>query len=150
MIRISLQKPLRSKKAQLSKVSDEKSEVQQSFDESFARLDSMTGLNSSLQSQLTDKNSEIASVKKEIRGILNKKNATAAELSRAKKLIASLNGKIESMEQEIARFTQENETLGQEKVALNCRKRSAYYREAKIVNRFRNNYSCQSKILKKR
>jgi regulator of replication initiation timing len=113
---------IQKQETQIAKVSDEKSDIQQSFDESLSRLDSLTGANSSLQSKLTERNTEIAKVKKEIRSILNKKNATAAELSRAKKLIATLNGNIENMQQEVARLTQENETLGQEKVALTADK----------------------------
>lgn len=113
---------IQKQETQISKVSDEKSEIQQSFDESLARLDSMTGLNTSLQGELTSKDSEIARMKKEIRTILNKRNASTAELSRARKLITQLNGKIETMEAEVARLTQENETLGQEKVALTAEK----------------------------
>lgn len=102
----------------ISKVSAEKSDVQASFDASLARLDSMTTVNTSLESQLTEKNNEISKVKGEIRTILNKKNASAAELSRAKTLIASLNEKISSMEQEVARLTTENQALSNDKAAL--------------------------------
>ncbi len=102
----------------IAKVNTEKSDVQNSFDASLARLDSMSTVNTSLQSQLADKNTEIAKTKAEIRSILNKKNATAAELSRAKTLIASLNEKISSMEQEVARLTTENQTLNNDKVVL--------------------------------
>lgn len=103
---------------QIAAVTDEKSDVQNSFDASLARLDSMTTANKGLEGKLTAKNSEIAKVKKEIRTILNKKNATAAELSRAKTLIASLNGQIESMQVEVARLTQENQALSNDKVVL--------------------------------
>ncbi len=103
---------------QIAAVTEEKSEVQRSFDASLARLDSMTTANKDLDSKLTAKNSEIAKVKSEIRSILNKKNATAAELSRAKTLIASLNGQIESLQVEVARLSQENEVLSNDKVVL--------------------------------
>lgn len=102
----------------IAKVTDEKSDVQTSFDASLARLDSMTTVNTSLSSKLTDKNSEIAKVKAEIRSILSKKNATAAELTRAKTLIAQLNDKISVLEQDVARLTQDNQTLSNDKVVL--------------------------------
>jgi peptidoglycan hydrolase CwlO-like protein len=105
-------------KTEIAQVTDEKSDVQRSFDESLARLDSMSGINTDLSKKLTDKNSEIAKAKTEIRSILNKKNATAAELSRAKLLITSLNDKITVMEQEVARLTTDNQTLTQDKVVL--------------------------------
>jgi dynactin complex subunit len=103
---------------QIAKVTDEKTDIQKSFDGSLARLDSMTGMNAALQNKLSDKNKEIAKTKNEIRSILNKKNATAAELARAKELIASLNDKITTMEAEVARLTQDNQTLVQDKVVL--------------------------------
>ena len=109
---------IQQQETQIAKVSTEKSDVQNSFDASLARLDSMSTVNTGLQSQLAEKNSEIAKTKTEIRSILNKKNATAAELSRAKTLIASLNEKISSMEQEVARLTTENQTLTNDKVVL--------------------------------
>lgn len=96
----------------------EKSSLQNSFDGSLARLDSMTGVNIALNSSLTEKNKEIDKDKAEIRSILNKKNATAAELSRAKRLIANLNSKITGMEQEVARLTKDNELLVQDKALL--------------------------------
>ncbi len=102
----------------IAKVSTEKSDVQNSFDASLARLDSMSTVNTGLQGQLAEKNEEIAKTKAEIRSILNKKNATAAELARAKTLIASLNEKISTMEADVARLTQENQTLTNDKVVL--------------------------------
>jgi hypothetical protein len=106
----------------IAKVSDEKSDIQKSFDGSLARLDSMGTVNTSLESKLKDRNSQIAKTKNEIRSILNKKNATASELAKAKNLIADLNGKITNMEQEVARLTQENQSLNQDKVALTADK----------------------------
>ena len=103
---------------QIATITDQKSEIQKSFDASLARLDSMSTLNTSLQSQLAGDNKEIASKKAEIRSILNKKNATAAELSRAKTLIASLNDKISGMEQQIAQLTQDNQNLTQNNATL--------------------------------
>jgi peptidoglycan hydrolase CwlO-like protein len=110
------------KETQIAKVTDEKSDIQVSFDASLARLDSMTSANSGLSSQLKDKNAEIAKTKNEIRSILNKKNATASELARAKTLIASLNDKITTLEADVARLTQDNQTLTNDKVVLNQEK----------------------------
>jgi septal ring factor EnvC (AmiA/AmiB activator) len=109
---------IQQQETQIAKVSTEKSDVQNSFDASLARLDSMSTVNTGLQGQLTEKNEEIAKTKAEIRSILNKKNATAAELARAKTLIASLNEKITTMEADVARLTQENQTLTNDKVVL--------------------------------
>jgi septal ring factor EnvC (AmiA/AmiB activator) len=109
---------IQTQQTQIAKVSDEKSDIQVSFDASLARLDSMTSANSGLNSQLTAKNDEITKVKAEIRTILNKKNATASELARAKTLIGSLNDKITGLEQDVARLTQENEGLNNDKVVL--------------------------------
>ena len=105
-------------KSEIAHVTDEKSDVQRSFDESLARLDSMSGVNTDMSKKLTEKNSEIAKTKAEIRSILNKKNATTAELTRAKLLITSLNDKITVMEADMARLTQDNQVLTQDKVVL--------------------------------
>ncbi|HMO62369.1 MAG TPA: hypothetical protein PKC39_02970 [Ferruginibacter sp.] len=102
----------------IASVTEEKSELQQSFDASLARLDSMSTINASLQNKLKESNDEIAKSKKEIRSILNNKNATAAELNRAKTLIASLNEKISGMEEEVTRLLAENNTLKEEKTVL--------------------------------
>lgn len=109
---------IQKQEAQITTTTDEKSEIQRNFDASLARLDSMTGINGKLESQLTEKNSEIAKTKTEIRSILNKSNATAAELARAKDLIGSLNGKITDLQADVARLTDENKSLNEEKVVL--------------------------------
>ncbi len=113
---------IQQKETQIAKVTDEKSDIQVSFDASLARLDSMTSANSGLSSKLADKNAEITKTKAEIRTILNKKNATAGELARAKTLIASLNDKITGLEADVARLTQDNQTLTNDKVVLNQEK----------------------------
>ena len=109
---------IQQKEVQLAKVVDEKSDVQNNFDASLARLDSMATVTKGMEGKLTEKNAEITKVKVEIRSILNKKNATASELGRAKKLIADLNGKITGMEADIARLTEENKALNEDKVVL--------------------------------
>jgi hypothetical protein len=107
---------------QIAKVSDEKTNIQKSFDESLVRLDSMSTVSNGLKGTLASRNAEIAKRKTEIRSILNKKNATAAELAKAKDLITQLNDKIGSMEQEVARLTQDNQGLTTDKVALTADK----------------------------
>jgi myosin heavy subunit len=109
---------IQQQQTQIATVTDQKSDIQKSFDASLARLDSMTTLNTGLQGKLSEKNKEIAATKNEIRSILNKKNATAAELSKARNLIAGLNDKITLMEQQVAQLTQDNQTLTQDKVVL--------------------------------
>ncbi len=102
----------------INQTTNEKVELQKSFDQSVARFDSVTTVNTGLETQLAESNSEIAKTKAEIRSILNKKNASTAELAKAKQLIAELNNKISGIEQEVARLTKENEGLTQEKAAL--------------------------------
>jgi peptidoglycan hydrolase CwlO-like protein len=117
-------KTIQQQETQITKVSDEKSDVQANFDASLARLDSMQTVNTGLEGSLTAKNNEIAKVKSEIRSILNKKNATASELGRAKTLIVSLNEKITSLEADIAGLKQENEVLASSNVVLKKEKES--------------------------
>jgi len=103
---------------QIAKISDEKNNVQKSFDESLVRLDSMASVSNGLKSKLTEENSDIAKRKAEIRVILNKTNATSAELVKARELIAQLNDRIGNMEQEVARLSNDNQSLNQDKVVL--------------------------------
>ncbi|MFT3935498.1 MAG: hypothetical protein QM726_17865 [Chitinophagaceae bacterium] len=100
-----------SKDTQIAKVTDEKSEIQRSFDASLARLDSVTGSNNQLQSKLAEATTDISKKKAEIRSILSKKNATAAELTRAKELIGQLNDKIAGLEQKVTELTAQNTQL---------------------------------------
>jgi hypothetical protein len=109
---------MQQQQTQIAKVSDEKSDIQTSFDASLARLDSMTSANNNLNSELADKKTEIGKLKTEIRSILNKRNASAAELTRAKKLIDQLNEKIGGLEADVARLTEENQVLSNDKVVL--------------------------------
>ncbi len=99
------------KDTQIAKVTEDKSEIQRSFDASLARLDSVTGTNNQLQGKLTEANNEISKKKAEIRSILSKKNATAAELSRAKELIGQLNDKIAGLEKQVTELTAQNAQL---------------------------------------
>src|ERR1700727_1164878 len=58
--------------AKISKVTDEKRQLQKKFDDALVRLDSLTGTNNKLQGQLKDRQTEIAKLKGNIRGILKK------------------------------------------------------------------------------
>jgi predicted nuclease with TOPRIM domain len=109
---------IHQQQTQIAKVTDEKSDIQTSFDASLSRLDSMTTENTNLNSKLAARSTEISKLKYEIRTILNKKNASAAELSRAKSLIGQLNEKISSLEADVTRLTAENQTLSNDKVVL--------------------------------
>ncbi|UAY52019.1 hypothetical protein [Ferruginibacter albus] len=109
---------IQTQQSQIAKVTDEKSDLQKSFDASLVRLDSMTNFSNTLQTKLAESNQEIDKTKAEIRSILNKKNATAAELNKAKSLIADLNGKITDMQNQIAQLTQDNQMLTQDKATL--------------------------------
>jgi cytoskeletal protein RodZ len=103
---------------QVTKISDEKSDIQKSFDQSLVRLDSMAGVSHAMTSQLTAEDKQIIKKKAEIRRILNDKNASAAELAKAKDMIAQLNDKISTMEQDVAHLSQDKQQLTQDKMAL--------------------------------
>lgn len=100
-----------SQLATITKVTDEKSELQANFNSSLARLDSITGANNNLQGEKSSLQKEIDAKKIEIRKILNDKNATQAQLAKAKTMIAELNSKISGYEEEITRLNGENQVL---------------------------------------
>jgi hypothetical protein len=104
-------KTINDQQAQITTITDDKDELQRSFDMSLARLDSVTGANNNLQGKMAEREKEIEAKKTEIRSILNKKNASEAELKRARTLIADLNDKITSLEAEVTRLTGENQEL---------------------------------------
>jgi peptidoglycan hydrolase CwlO-like protein len=108
--------------AQISKVSDEKGQLQKNFDDALVRLDSLTGTNNKLQGQLTEGNGQIAKLKGNIRGLLNKQHLTEAEKKKAEELIKELNDKVSNMEQQIAQLTQDNQQLNADKTALTADK----------------------------
>jgi hypothetical protein len=95
----------------ITKVTDEKTEIQRNFEASLARLDSVTGANNDLQGKLTSANSDIAARKKEIRSILSKSNASKAELARAREMVTQLNEKIAGLELQITELTAQNQQL---------------------------------------
>lgn len=105
------EKTINEQQASISKVSDEKSELQANFNASLARLDSITGANNNLQGEKSSLQKEIDAKKVEIRKILNDKNASQAQLAKARTMIADLNGKITGLEAEVTRLTGENQEL---------------------------------------
>ena len=96
---------------QISKLTDEKNQLQESFDASLNRLDSITGANNSLQGEKSGLQKEIEAKKAEIRKILTDKNASQAQLANAKTMIAELNDKINGLQAEVTRLTGENQQL---------------------------------------
>ncbi len=105
---------------QASEAMSSRDSVQMLYNESLARLDSITGSNNTMAGQLSDNKSEIAKLRKEISSILAKRNATQAELARAKTLIATLNDKIGNLEAEVARLTGENQELASANTQLSA------------------------------
>ncbi len=111
-----------SQQTQIAKVTDEKGALQKNFDDALVRLDSLSGKNSRLESQISGANTDIAKKKAEIRSILGKKNATVAELNRAKSLIADLNTKISDLQKQVSELTTQNTQLTADKTQLTADK----------------------------
>lgn len=107
-----------TEQAQISKITDDKGQVQKNFDNALVRLDSLSGYNTKVQGMLTGRQNDIAKLKTQIRGILRKEKLTVDEKKKAEELIAQMNVKISGMEQDIARLTQQNQGLTQDKVQL--------------------------------
>ncbi|MFI5154777.1 MAG: hypothetical protein ACHQEM_01240 [Chitinophagales bacterium] len=103
---------------QIAKVTDEKGQLQKNFDDALVRLDSLTGTNNKMQTQLNDRQTEIGKLKGQIRGILKKEKLSEEERKKAEGLIKELNDKISNLEQEVARLTQENQQLTTDKTNL--------------------------------
>jgi hypothetical protein len=97
--------------AQISKVTDEKGQLQKNFDDALVRLDSLTGTNNKLTASINEKDGQVTNLKKQIRGLLNKQHLTEAERKKAEDLIKELNDKIGNLEQQVAQLTQDNQTL---------------------------------------
>ncbi|MBS1659840.1 MAG: hypothetical protein JST68_02185 [Bacteroidetes bacterium] len=104
--------------SQITKVTDEKGQLQKNFDDALVRLDSLTGTNNKQTAQLNEANGQIGKLKGQIRGLLNKQHLTEAEKKKAEDLIKELNDKVSSMEQQIAQLTQDNQQLTADKTQL--------------------------------
>src|SRR5215469_745895 len=97
--------------AQISKVTDEKAQLQKNLDDALVRLDSLTGTNNKLTATINEKDGQVANLKKQIRGLLSKNHLTEAEKKKAEDLIKQLNDRVSSLEQQVAQLTQDNQTL---------------------------------------
>jgi peptidoglycan hydrolase CwlO-like protein len=104
-----------TQQATITKVTNEKSELQNNFDGALARLDSLTGANNNLSGENAQLKAQyqkdIEAKKSEIRKILNDRNATRADLAKANAKINDLNSLITTYESEISRLTGENQEL---------------------------------------
>ncbi len=117
---------LQTAQTQSTTYMSERDQLKQMYDEAEMRLDSITGVNNSLQSELDGVKSQLAkeieAKKSEIRRILNNKNASDADLKKARGLIAELNDKITGLEAEVQRLTGENEQLSAANTQLQSEK----------------------------
>jgi hypothetical protein len=115
-------KTIESQQTQLSTITAEKSELQNRFDLSLARVDSVQSVASNLQVELKEKNDAIVASKIEIRNILNKKHVTEKELKKAHQLIAGLNTQIGDLQTSITKLTEDNKVLNENNAALTLQK----------------------------
>ena len=104
--------------AQISKVTDEKGQLQKNFDDALVRLDSLTGNNNKLTATVNERDGQVSNLKKQIRGLLSKQHLTEAEKKKAEDLIKELNDKIGNLEQQVAQLTQDNQQLTTDKQNL--------------------------------
>lgn len=92
------------------------------FNEAEIKLDSITGVNNTLQNEnslaKSELQKEIDAKKAEIRRILSKTNATEGELKKAKSLISELNRKIDGLAQEVTKLQGENKVLTENNTRL--------------------------------
>src|SRR5258705_2120761 len=93
---------------QYSNVDSARNEIQEEYNDALARMDSLTGSNTQLSTQLTDRQKEIEKIKANIKAELGKKNA---DLAKTKGMIAELNGKITDLVAEVDRLKAENQEL---------------------------------------
>jgi flagellar basal body-associated protein FliL len=102
----------------LEQTTADKELLQTQFDAVSYRLDSMSGLNANLATQIASKDGQIAKLKDELRTLLSKAKkgeATAQELARAKAIIEELNAKVNDMATQIASLKENVATLTNEK-----------------------------------
>ncbi len=99
-------------------VNNNRNEVQQLYNASLQRLDSLTGTNQELSEKLQaeegeagERSREIVKLKAEINAIFKKDKITATELATAKRKISELNNTINSYATEIEQLKGENQQL---------------------------------------
>lgn len=107
----SKQDTIQRQQADITSLDGAKVRLQQAFDESLTRLDSLGSLNDSLKKDLGGLQQDIFAKKAEIRKILKDRNAKQADLEKARLLIADLNDRILNLDAEVARLTGENKKL---------------------------------------
>jgi peptidoglycan hydrolase CwlO-like protein len=103
---------------QISKVTDEKGQLQKNFDDALVRLDSLTGSNNKMASTINERDGQVSKLKGQIRGLLSKQHLTEAEKKKAEDLIKDLNDKVSGLEQQVAQLTQDNQQLTADKTQL--------------------------------
>jgi len=103
---------------QISKVTDEKGQLQKNFDDALVRLDSLTGSNNKMASTINERDGQVSKLKGQIRGLLSKQHLTEAEKKKAEDLIKELNDKVSGLEQQVAQLTQDNQQLTADKTQL--------------------------------
>jgi hypothetical protein len=92
----------------------DKNRIQAQFEAISAKLDSMSGINSSMAVQIADKDGEIASLKNEIRSLISKSNSGSISMNENKRLqlaIQELQNKTNNLELELSRLREENLAL---------------------------------------
>jgi len=108
--------------AQISKVTDEKGQLQKNIDDALVRLDSLTGTNNKLTANINEKDGQVSKLKGQIRSLLSKQHLSKEEEAKAQSLIKDLNDKIGNLEQQVAQLTQDNQQLTADKTALTADK----------------------------
>lgn len=109
---------IQRQQADITTLDASKVRLQQAFDESLIRLDSLGSFNDSLKQELGGLQQDIVSKKAEIRKILKDRNAKQADLEKARLLIADLNDRILNLDAEVARLTGENKILSTDNAQL--------------------------------
>lgn len=109
---------IQRQQADITTMDASKVRLQQAFDESLTRLDSLGNFNDSLRQQVSGLQQDIVSKKAEIRKILNDRNAKKGDLEKARLLIADLNDRILNLDNEVARLTGENKKLSTDNAQL--------------------------------
>ncbi|MFM7672621.1 MAG: hypothetical protein ACKO6Q_08535 [Bacteroidota bacterium] len=102
---------IQRQQADITNLDASKLRLQEAFDESLVRLDSVGIASDSLKRKLGNLQTDIEGKKAEIRKILKDRNAKQADLEKARLLIADLNDRILNLDQEVSRLTGENKRL---------------------------------------
>ena len=93
---------------QFNNVDSARTAVQQEYNDALAKMDSLTGTNTKLNSELAQKKADIDKLKENIKSELAKKNA---DISKLKSLVAELKGKVTDLFAQIDQLKAENQTL---------------------------------------